>query len=963
MAMASHAGITTGGLQVGNLVRARGREWVVLPDSRDHSLRLRPLGGADEDAILVYLPLEPIRPEPATFPLPDPAKAGSRAAGLLLRDAMRLKLSAGAGPFRSFGHLGVEPRAYQLVPLLMALRQETVRLLIADDVGIGKTIEAGLIVRELLDRGEIQRLAVICPPHLCEQWRSELSSKFHIEAEIVRTGTAARLERGLPHGVTIFDHYPFTIVSLDFIKRPNRLDDFARACPECVIVEEAHGSVRTGQHRHQRFQLLKRLAARADRHMLFLTATPHSGDDEAFHNLLGLLHPDFQALQGLPEGETRRALRERLAHHFVQRQRPDIKEWQDNTIFPDRETREATYQLTGAWGRLFDDVLDFAREMVKRTEGESKLRQRMSWWAALALLRCISSSPAAAALALRTRLRATLGVPDEQQLEEMEAAAAETVLDGASEDELTGDETVPAGTTDEAAERDAARLTEMIDCAEALRGEKNDPKLALLRRELETLVTEGFRPVVFCRYIATAHYLAGELSAPLQRKGAHLEVVTGELTPEEREERILRFAAEAEDRVPVLIATDCLSEGVNLQQHFTAVVHYDLVWNPTRHEQREGRVDRFGQAAPVVRALMIYGENNPVDGAVLRVILRKAERIRKELGVSVPMPADPNQVMQTIMQTVLLQTGGIAEATRQLALDLGEVDATLERDWQSAKEKARESRTIFAQRRLRPEDVLPEWDKATAVLGGPADVERFMVTACERLGAPLHEAKRGWRLATEHLPGALKERLAGFGIEKPVHLVFDRPGPPGTIHATRAHPIVTAVAEYVTELGLAEEGEVAARSAAMFTQAVPTRTFVLLLRLRTQILVQHTQGDPPRHLMAEECVAVRLGRDGPAQILDDAQSRAFLGADPARNMAPEQRARMVDAGLQVIRDRAAALAELARSRAEQLRADHTRVRDAAIGRSEARGYRIEVQPCLPVDVIGLYVLVPAQPGT
>src|SRR5688572_27816861 len=124
MAVASHAGVTAASFQVGNLVRARGREWVVLPDSRDESLRLRPLGGADEDAILVYLPLEPIRPAPATFPLPDPTKAGSRAAGLLLGDAMRLKLSAGAGPFRSFANLGVEPRAYQLVPLLMALRQE-----------------------------------------------------------------------------------------------------------------------------------------------------------------------------------------------------------------------------------------------------------------------------------------------------------------------------------------------------------------------------------------------------------------------------------------------------------------------------------------------------------------------------------------------------------------------------------------------------------------------------------------------------------------------------------------------------------------------------------------------------------------------------------------------------------------------------------------------------------------------
>lgn len=109
--------------QAGSLVQARGREWVVLPDSSSHTLRLRPLGGADEDAVLIHLPLEPIKPKPAKFPLPDPTKAGGRASGLLLRDAMRLKLSAGAGPFRSFGNLGVEPRAYQLVPLLMALRQ------------------------------------------------------------------------------------------------------------------------------------------------------------------------------------------------------------------------------------------------------------------------------------------------------------------------------------------------------------------------------------------------------------------------------------------------------------------------------------------------------------------------------------------------------------------------------------------------------------------------------------------------------------------------------------------------------------------------------------------------------------------------------------------------------------------------------------------------------------------------
>ncbi|OYV73875.1 MAG: helicase SNF2, partial [Acidithiobacillus ferrivorans] len=158
----------------GNLVRARGREWVVQSDSRRDWLRLRPLGGADDDSIALIPELELQAVEPATFPWPEPEQAGNHAAALLLRDALRLKLRAGGGPFRAFGNIAVEPRAYQLVPLLMALRLSTVRLLIADDVGVGKTIEAGLIARELMDRGEIRHLAVLCPPHLVEQWQNEL---------------------------------------------------------------------------------------------------------------------------------------------------------------------------------------------------------------------------------------------------------------------------------------------------------------------------------------------------------------------------------------------------------------------------------------------------------------------------------------------------------------------------------------------------------------------------------------------------------------------------------------------------------------------------------------------------------------------------------------------------------------------------------------------------------------------
>ncbi|NLH89225.1 MAG: DEAD/DEAH box helicase, partial [Treponema sp.] len=133
----------------GSLVRVRGREWVVQPESNNDILALRPLGGSDDDIQVIIPSLEFPPVEPAIFELPDPEKPGAHDSALLLRDALRLKLRATAGPFRSFGNISVEPRAYQLVPLLMALKLQPVRLLIADDVGIGKTIEAGLIIREL----------------------------------------------------------------------------------------------------------------------------------------------------------------------------------------------------------------------------------------------------------------------------------------------------------------------------------------------------------------------------------------------------------------------------------------------------------------------------------------------------------------------------------------------------------------------------------------------------------------------------------------------------------------------------------------------------------------------------------------------------------------------------------------------------------------------------------------------
>ncbi|ODU43396.1 MAG: helicase SNF2 [Lysobacteraceae bacterium SCN 69-123] len=930
----------------GSLVSARGREWIVLPESDQQTLRLRPLGGGERDETLVYLPLERQPVVPAIFPWPTVEEARNHSASQLLLDALQLKLRSGAGPFRSFGNIAVEPRAYQLVPLLMALKLPTVRLLIADDVGIGKTIEGALIAREMLDRGEIQRLAVLCPPHLCEQWQRELVTRFHIPAVVVRSNTADRLERDLPPGASLFDAHPYTVVSLDYIKSERRREAFQRFCPEFVIVDEAHTCTQAGQGRQQRYQLLKGLAADAERHLVLLTATPHSGDEEAFFNLLGLLRPEFTQLKDLPPGQ-RTDLREALSRHFVQRRRPDIAEWQDTSMFPERKSAEITYRLTGAWGKLFDDVLAYARELVERSEGQGLREQRMNWWAALALLRCISSSPAAAVNALRTRLHSAQGdadVPQAASLEEFEAQASERVLDG-SEDALSTDDIEPGAQTE-----DSLRLQELMASASALAGQQNDPKLAKLQEHLAVLLKDGFQPVVFCRYIATAHYLAAALQNKF--KSATVKAVTGELTPDEREAAVEQLG---DSEVRILVATDCLSEGINLQGLFTAVVHYDLSWNPTRHEQREGRVDRFGQKAREVRSTMLFGEDNPVDGAVLQVILRKAESIRKELGVLVPMPDDEGKLTQALMNAVLMRKGAPLNAQSQLEL-FGAPAKEIELAWQSAKEKAKQNRSIFAQRRLKPEDVLPEWRKSSAVLGGEADVERFVHRAASQLGAPLQPAKQHYKLLTDHLPPAVQERLAAEGLSGTLRIDFQQPAAQGASFIHRTHPLVAVLADTLLEQALdatssADDAAAVARAGAAFVGAISLKTTVLLLRIRHQLTV--TQGTATRLLMCEEAVAVAAMGAEPLSELGPEQTRQLLGAEATRNMPVPLRDRQLQSALEALPGWQPQLEAIAKARAQALLQDHRRVREAAEGRGS-----YQVTASLPVDVMGLYVLLP-----
>ena len=339
----------------------------------------------------------------------------------------------------------------------------------------------------------------------------------------------------------------------------------------------------------------------------------------------------------------------------------------------------------------------------------------------------------------------------------------------------------------------------------------------------------------------------------------------------------------------VLVATDCLSEGINLQEYLDAVVHYDLSWNPTRHEQREGRVDRFGQPRPVVRATLMYGVNNPVDGAVLEVILRKAERIRKELGVPVPVPDEGHTLTQALLKAVLLRRRGVP-----------------------APKPARESSSNFSRRsgrapRKRPRPTAPCSPSAASsrrtcsrVAQEPGGHRRARRSPAlhrprpdpARLGARASGRSRrcGFKAPTAPLPEALRERLESEGLTGTLRIDFRYPATPPCRSVQRSHPLVAVLAETLLERSLnsaagtdSDDPAVLGRVGCWVSAGVRARTTLALLRLRHQLVTR--RGRIETTLLVEEATGLAwVGQAG--ERLAGAEALALLANPPVDDVRP-----------------------------------------------------------------------------
>jgi hypothetical protein len=566
------------------------------------------------------------------------------------------------------------------------------------------------------------------------------------------------------------------------------------------------------------------------------------------------------------------------------------------------------------------------------------------------------SSPAAAVAALATR-HDKIAASDEEEMD------FRSFIFESSEDRTDDDQPTPPVESTEATlgEPDLRQLRELRKLSDTLLNSADDTKLSTCAQLVSKLLGDGFHPILWCRYIATADYLAEGLQKALRKAHPNVRVmsITGRMGDEERKAKVDELAQENRR---VLVATDCLSEGINLQHAFNAVLHYDLPWNPNRLEQREGRVDRFGQNAKVVKAIRYFSPDSAVDGVVLDVLLNKAREIHRALGTHVPVPEESESVTEALLHALFLrgkQEKPGKEVQLELGLEIPEVEAFHGR-WERDAQREKLSRTRFAQRALKPAEVREELEATDAVLGDPEAVREFVLAAGQRLGPNIQKDRHAdvFRVAVgpdwrKNLPAAIAFALPE---RKLLHwlISFTSPTPEGAEYLGRNHPFVAALARFLLEEALSKSGAAkATRCGVIRTLAVSRLCTILLLRVR-YLLKQPGRTE----LLSEEVMVsgvTSLPKGGKVEWLSSGEALRLLAeARPDANVPMAEKRHLIASALEAWPEREGALRQQIKDRARELEQSHKRVRKAV----SLRVRELSLDPQLPPDLLGILVLQP-----
>ena len=849
-----------------------------------------------------------------------------------------------------------------MVPLILALKQEKIRLLISDDVGIGKTLESLLIAKELLDRHEITRFAVVCLPHLCEQWQNEIKDKFGLDAEIIRSSTISRLEKKLRPDQNVFRDIPYQVISIDYVKQGNKRNIFLDHCPDFVIVDEAHTCAKpTGANKYQqqRYRLLSDLANKPEQQLVLLTATPHSGQSEEFQSLIGLLDPKFENYQLQTATE-----REELSHYFVQRRRADIKQYLGNEIvFPKRDPNDKEYSFTPDYRNLLGHLIEYVKHGIQKVSGADKRKQRYIYWDLLALMRGVMSSPDAGISMLQNKIDKR---EDSSSVNTEDDSEQVYVFNDPLKDLLNADDVVPEALETTSA-TDKKEFHSFIKQLEHIKETDGDEKVKQVLDIVKFSLDSGMNPIVFCQYIQTAEYVGKYITDQLATNKKFKKVVVGVVTSRlADEERKMKIDALAQEDRHVLVCTDCLSEGVNLQQGFEAVIHYDLPWNPNRMEQRNGRIDRFGQTANSVLISTLHAKNNPVDDIVLNVLYKKQEEIRKKLGVYLPIADNEASLMETIMQRIF--DAKVPTRTDYMELSLFDNDPEWKKQQEEElkiqlkkmEENEKISHTYFAHnnKRMDPTRLTASLEEAKSVIGGVEDTRDFVIEQLLHVGVNVHtdDMPLCYSFQLLELPANLRHYFADKATSKGfVRISFASPTPKHYMYIGRNHIFVEDLSRAVVNDSV-NGGELGAcRALVMETAEVKKRTTILLMRVRSVIRDKKIEN---RELVGEEMIFV--GYRGKIEnhdfLTQEEAKQLFLHSTASGDMDLPTQKTLLSNAIRWINNETELRQhtdEIALERASHLVEAFAKYRTYL----KASEYQV-VEPVLPMDVIAAYLFVP-----
>lgn len=731
----------------GQIIEARSRYWRV--DSvKEDVLEATPIDGLVLDRQKLYIPMETIRK--GELPAPSATEIGNLAEQKLLLRSYKLDLLHSTAPILSLQRSRVIPEEYQLVPLIMSMEMPRVRLLIADDVGLGKTIEAGLILKELIGRNRAKRALVVCPSNLREQWQHALEYFFHLDARIISMRRIRGMERELPPGANPWEQYDILITSIDYVKRdPTRLHVLEQHW-DVVLIDETHNCAKPHQTQRtqkvdmQRWEFAQDISKQCT-HLLLLTATPHNGYSDSYASLFR--HLDVGVVSGREDAP--RINKEKARGYVVQRRRKDVLDWVKagdgrKSPFPERNQKEISIPPSRPQIDVIEKIESFTNYVasIAKAEGE-KYRHLMATWTIMHFHKRALSSPFALMKSLENRMNKVKSRLKNIEAEETTGLtlpeAKAVALDEDPGEKLTDEEAFERLEREtfghkEVLERELELLEEALAAAKKVTPSRDEKLQRMMSTVFERL---RVRPkiIVFTKYKHTLDYLETQLKKDSRFENTTILTLYGEMTEGQRHDVFRDFE---DSKKAVLIATDCISEGIDLQYLASQIIHYELPWNPNRLEQRNGRVDRYGQKEDSVYIRVLVMEDR-LDAAILKVLVKKAEQIRDDYGFSPPFFGDDVTVLDLIREAGM----DISLRTQTTLFDFDETgrkEGHLEvNPFSDAAIERIRGESFYGQTRVDLGDVQRSLRETHDAMGTPKEIEKFVISGLRRFGADVKE--------------------------------------------------------------------------------------------------------------------------------------------------------------------------------------------------------------------------------